>query len=228
MSSCSKDSISESNSRWGVNGTVIGMKISSSEKGMLSWTLESDSLVSWTDDTNDVYGIKLFFFDASGGLSSTIAADSGRQVVANGDLSASGDLLINIYENGFIKWRIDADSVWQKNRQRRIDIFELNMTVLDSTGKEIAFIKSDSGTYFLNSRDLRASGNLVVTLSSGANLTTDSLYYSEQSQTFNTNGRIVYVEKDNSIEGVGFECDKEMKNIRVFNAVSGKIKTDEI
>lgn len=226
--SCSRENISEARSRTGVNGIVQGMTVVSTENGETSWILEADSLISGVLDTNDVYGIELSFFDERGCRSSLIIADSGKQVVTTQDMFASGGLLIDIFENGFRKWRISADSVWQRNRQRRIDIFRLDLHMSDSTGKEIAVISADSGSYFLFSKDLRARGNLVIRLASGGSLSTESLYYSEERKIFTTDGRIVYVERDNILEGVGFESDQEMKNIRVFNAVSGKIKTDDI
>lgn len=228
IGSCSGRESTLNEARNDVNGIVRVMKIVSTEEGKLSWKLDADSLISGLNDTNDVYGIYLEFFDEKGVSNSTISADSGKQAVSTQDMFASGDLVIDLYESGFRKWRIKADSVWQRQRIRRVDIYGMDLLMTDSAGKDVAVITADSGTYFLTTRDLRAKGSLVIKILSGGELSTDTLYYSESKGIFSTDGRVVYAERDNIMEGIGFESDRELKNIRVFNAVSGRIKTDEL
>lgn len=233
--SCSgKDSITESESRKGVSGVLEDFSLYSTNYGLPSWLLKADSAISLLTDTNDVYGIDLTFYNEQRNISTTVEADSGKQVVKTRDLFASGNLIIRSYfekvTNNAIQeeWNIFADSMWQRSRLNKIDIYTFRLILYDSTSKQVAEVIADSGTYFLYSKDLRAQGNLKIITSSGGILLTDTLYYNNEEDIFSTDKEVTYIEGENILKGVGFESDPQLRNIVVHNAVRGTIVPEDI
>jgi len=233
--SCSgKDSITELESRKGVNGVLEDFSLYSTNFGLPSWLLKADSAISFLTDTNDVYGIDLTFYNEQSNISSTVEADSGKQVVRTRDLFASGNLIIRSYferineEEIQEEWNIIADSMWQRSRLNKIDIYTFRLILYDSTSKQVAEVIADSGSYFLYSKDLRAQGNLKIITSSGGILLTDTLYYNDEKDIFSTDKEVTYIEGDNILKGVGFESDPQLRNIVVHNAVRGTIVPEDL
>lgn len=228
--SCSKPTaIKEDEIKEGIRSIIYDFYFISSESGNLSWVLKADSLIAKASDTNNVYGIKLNFYSDQEILSSDISSDFGKQVLRTNDLFASGNLIIHSYqEEDNSKWDIYAESLWQKTQQKKINLYSFTLFLFDSTLKKKAEIIGDSGTYFLQTLDLRVQGNLKIITASGGILLTDTLYFHKLQNIFSTDNDITYIEGDNIIKGRGFESDPDMENIKIFNAFSGTVFPDNL
>lgn len=98
---------------------VYGVSLNMSREGIREAMLAADSMFSWKDSTHArVMGLSLVVFDERGGRRATITADEGRLNRMGNELTASGNAVLSIPEQGReirtdeLHFAPEVDRVW--------------------------------------------------------------------------------------------------------------------
>jgi LPS export ABC transporter protein LptC len=136
--------------------------------------------------------------------STIVFSDSG---VTKGILKAGHAVVYNIQNKTFL-----GDSV-------RVDFF-------DDKGSHTSFLISDSGVVNNQNNDLEAIGNVYAHSDSGTSLWTQRLYWNNTTQKVTSGVFVKIVSPTETIEGTGFQSDRDLRNYTIFN-VSGEAKSSK-
>ena len=129
-------------------------------------------------------------------------SDSG---VVKGVLKAGHAIVFNNQNKTFL-----GDSV-------RVDFF-------DDKGVHTSFLTSDSGIVDDQTNNLEAIGNVYANNDSGTSLWTQRLYWNNKTQKVTSDAFVRIVSPKETIEGIGFQSDRDLRNYTIFN-VSGEEKS---
>jgi|YelNatPaOPRAMG01_1025707.scaffolds.fasta_scaffold04377_17 Protein of unknown function (DUF1239). len=99
----------------------------------------------------------------------------------------------------------------------RVDFF-------NDQGKHTSFLTADSGVVNNRTNDLEAIGHVYAHSDSGTSLWTERLFWNNKSGKVTSDVFVRIVSPKESIQGVGFESDRDLRNYKIFN-VSGEAKT---
>ncbi len=108
----------------------------------------------------------------------------------------------------------------------------LNMTYLgdsirvdffNDTGKHTSYLTADSGIVNNQNDNLEAIGNVYAHSDSGTSLWTQRLYWNNTTQKITSDVYVKIVSPKETIEGIGFESDRDLRNYKIFN-VSGEAR----
>ena len=98
---------------------VYGVSLNMSREGIREAMLSADSMFSWKDSAHArVMGLSLVVFDDRGGRRATITADEGRLNRMGNELTASGNAVLSIPEQGReirteeLHFAPEVDRVW--------------------------------------------------------------------------------------------------------------------
>jgi len=101
----------------------------------------------------------------------------------------------------------------------RVDFF-------DEQGHHTSFLTSDSGIVDDQTNDLEAIGNVYARNDSGTSLWTQRLYWNNKTQKVTSDVFVRIVSPKETIEGIGFQSDRDLRNYTIFN-VSGEAKSSK-
>jgi len=93
----------------------------------------------------------------------------------------------------------------------------------DDSGRHTSYLTADSGIVNNQTNDLEAIGNVYVHSDSGTSLWTQELFWSNKTQKVTSNLFVRIVSPKETLQGIGFESDRDLRNYKVFN-VSGESK----
>ncbi len=99
----------------------------------------------------------------------------------------------------------------------RVDFF-------NDSGAHTSFLTADSGIVNNDNNNLEAIGNVYAHSDSGTSLWTQKLYWNNAKAKITSNVYVKIVSPKETIEGIGFESDRDLRNYRIFN-VSGEAKS---
>ena len=98
---------------------VYGVSANMSREGIREAILSADSMFSWRDSAHArVMGLSLVVFDERGGRRATITADEGRLNRIGNELTASGNAVLSIPEQGReihteeLHFSLEVERVW--------------------------------------------------------------------------------------------------------------------
>lgn len=94
----------------------------------------------------------------------------------------------------------------------------------DDMGKHTSYLTADSGIVNDQTNDLEAIGNVYAHSDSGTSLWTQRLFWHDHTQKVTSDVFVRIVSPKETLEGIGFESDRDLSNYRIFN-VSGEAKT---
>lgn len=106
-----------------------------------------------------------------------------------------------------------------------------NYTLIDSSAK-VDFYKDgeltstltgDRGKIFDNTRDVEVYDNVILVSKEGSKLTTNKLYWVNQTQRIKSSEFVHIQTKTDDIKGYGFEADQNLKNYVIYK-VSGEVQ----
>lgn len=101
----------------------------------------------------------------------------------------------------------------------RVDFF-------DDLGRHTSYLTADSGVVNDRTNDLEAFGNAYVHSDSGTSLWTQKLFWNNKTQKVTSDVFVRIVSPKETIQGTGFESDRDLRNYRIFN-VSGEAKSSQ-
>lgn len=101
----------------------------------------------------------------------------------------------------------------------RVDFF-------DNSGHHTSYLTADSGIVNNQTNDLEAIGNVYAHSDSGTSLWTQQLFWNQKTQKVTSNVFVKIVSPKETLQGIGFESNRDLSNYRIFN-VSGEAKTSK-
>ena len=93
----------------------------------------------------------------------------------------------------------------------------------DDFGRHTSYLTADSGIVNNQTNDLEAIGNVYAHSDSGTSLWTEQLFWSNKIQKITSNVFVRIVSPKETLQGIGFESDRDLRNYKIFN-VSGEAK----
>ncbi len=93
-------------------------------------------------------------------------------------------------------------------------------------GQHTSYLTADSGIVDNQTNDLEAIGNVYAHSDSGTSLWTQRLFWHDHTQKVTSDVYVKIVSTKETLEGIGFESDRDLTNYRIFN-VSGEAKTSK-
>ncbi len=94
----------------------------------------------------------------------------------------------------------------------------------DDKGRHSSYMTADSGIVDNQTNNLEAIGNVYAHSDSGTSLWTQRLFWNDRTQKVTSDVFVKIQSPKETLQGVGFESDRDLRNYRVFN-VSGEAKT---
>lgn len=149
-------------------------------------------------------------------------------VAATGALADSADQIIlgahqYITDRGVLRAELDADTAFVFSEGTRIELRRVNTTFFNGTGSKNATLTSREGTYNTQIGQMEARKNVVVVSVDGRRLTTEQLRFSEQANLITSDSAFTATQGARTLQGVGFESDPDMINVRCRAACRGEM-----
>ena len=167
-----------------------------------TWQLTAASFIGCEEKLKPtVITVSKNFPDQESWNSTIVFTDSG---VTKGILKAGHAVVFNNQNKTYL-----GDSV-------RVDFF-------DEDGKHTSYITSDSGVVDDQTNDLEAIRNVYAHNDSGTSLWTQRLFWNNKMQKVTSDVFVKIVSPSETIQGVGFQSDRDLRNYTIFN-VSGESK----
>lgn len=134
---------------------------------------------------------------------------------------------INLTSRGILTSKIKADKILRFEGKEPMFLYEIDAYFYDSTGKEEARVKADSGTAVERTNFVHLRGNVKVLYANGTVIDTDSLKWDQAGDKVTTDGYVKIVKKDGTeIEGEGLITDPQFTSYRIIKPV-GSIPVEE-
>jgi LPS export ABC transporter protein LptC len=132
---------------------------------------------------------------------------------------------IYLYDEGRITTEIDADVIHKFEANDSTMGYHLDIVLYDSTGGVNSTIVGDSGVIREQAGHLDIYGNVVVVSDDGSRLTTDYLFWDQDTQRLRTDSFVKIVDSDgNVLTGWGLEAEQNPTRYRILNQVSGSAR----
>jgi LPS export ABC transporter protein LptC len=156
--------------------------------------------------------------------------DAQEPPIAPGNLIAdSADQVIFgarqlLTDRGLLRAELHADTAYFFNEGTRIELRNVNTTFFSTTGAKNATLTSREGTYNTQLGQMSARKNVVVVSEDGRRLTTADLRFAEQANLISSDSAFTVTERTGRrLQGVGFESDPDMNNVRCKAACRGSV-----
>lgn len=134
---------------------------------------------------------------------------------------------INLSSRGVLTSSIKADKILRFEDREPMVLYEIDAFFYDSTGKEEARVKADSGLAVERTNFVQLRGNVKVIYANGTVIDTDSLKWDQAADRVTTDGYVKIVKKDGSkIEGDGLITDPRFTSYRILKPF-GSIRVEE-
>ncbi len=91
-------------------------------------------------------------------------------------------------------------------------------------GEHTSYLTADSGIVDNQTNNLEAIGNVYAHSDSGTSLWTQRLFWNDKTQKVTSSVFVRIVSAEETLEGIGFQSDRDLSNYRIFN-VSGEART---
>ncbi len=134
---------------------------------------------------------------------------------------------IQFTDSGSTRGILKAGHVWVYNNENQTYMGDsVHVDFYDDRGNHTSFMTSDSGIVNNQTNDLEAIGNVYAHSDSGTSLWTDRLFWNAKTQKVTSDVFVRIVSPKESLQGIGFESDRDLTNYRIFN-VSGESRSSK-
>ncbi len=136
----------------------------------------------------------------------------------------SWNSIIQFSDSGVTKGILKAGHVWVFNSENMTYLGDsIRVDFFNDSGNHTSYLTADSGIVNNQTNDLEAIGNVYAHSDSGTSLWTQQLFWNSKTQKVTSNIFVRIVSPKETLQGVGFESDRDLRNYRIFN-VSGEAK----
>lgn len=124
-------------------------------------------------------------------------------------------------KDGRKTWELEAKSIDQYQERNIILLEEVRVTYYTKDGK-VVFISGDRGEVNPDSKDMRLTGNVLLSLNDSYSLKTNSISYQHSSRKVITPDLVEMEGKHIRMEGRGMWIDMEAKKFKILGEVKTK------
>lgn len=124
-------------------------------------------------------------------------------------------------KDGRKTWELEAKSINQYQERNTILLEEVRVTYYTRDGRVI-LISGDRGEVNQDSKDMRLMGNVILSLSDGYSLKTNSISYQHLSKKVITHDPVEMEGKQIRMKGKGMWIDMEAKKFKILDEVKTK------
>ena len=164
----------------------------------------------------------VFFVGCEEKLKPTVVQVSGRLPDQE-----SWNSTIEFTDSGQTRGILKAGHVWVFNNENMTYLGDsIRVDFFDDIGRHTSYLTADSGLVNNQTNDLEAIGNVYARSDSGTSLWTQRLFWNNRTQKVTSDVFVKIVSPKETLQGVGFESDRDLRNYRIFN-VSGEAKTSK-
>jgi len=134
---------------------------------------------------------------------------------------------IEFTDSGVTKAVLNAGhAVVFENQNRTFLGDSVRVDFFDDGGKHTSYLTSDSAIVNNQTNDLEAIGRVYAHNDSGTSLWTQRLFWNNKTQKVTSDVFVRIVSPRETIQGVGFQSDRDLGNYTIFN-VSGESKVSK-
>jgi len=136
--------------------------------------------------------------------------------------------VLDLWEKDRLVWVLKTRHLTRMMHSEEIRVRPVLTVIYDSLGREAGWVEADSGSADESASYMKTWGRVHIRAKKGAKVWTDSLYWDNQTRSISTDGpvKVVSVEGD-TLTGVGFRSDDELRNWKILSRVRGVIQRAE-
>jgi len=124
---------------------------------------------------------------------------------------------ITFTEEGKLKAILYADNIQVSSEKKEKLLKNMKIDFFDDDEKNSSVLTSLNGKIDDNTQDMYAIDSVVAISDSGVTLTTDELTWKNKTKKIVTDKFVRIINKDEIIEGYGFESDQNLTNYTIFD-----------
>lgn len=150
----------------------------------------------------------------------------GAAAVA-GDLpdQETSDFVLTETDKGHPVWTLYARSAAIYNARNEIVGRGVRVDFFDDNGLRSSQLTAREGRIMQQTRDMTASGNVVMRTAEGTRMTTEELQYSNSTNRILSDKRVRVEKSGDVLEGTGFESDTELRHFEFKQRIQATIRT---
>lgn len=130
---------------------------------------------------------------------------------------------VTLYSGQFVSSRIIADHIWQFTLKDSTVARNLIIDFYDTTGAITSHLIADSGIILETRNKMIAIGNVVVIGSDSTILMSEELHLDENAGLITSDSLVTIIRGADTLQGIGFESDREMRHIKLRKKVGGSL-----
>lgn len=118
-------------------------------------------------------------------------------------------------DRGVQRAELKADTAYLFDESTRAELREINTTFFNKEGARDGTLTARRGTYNMRANVMEARQNVVILGVDGKRLTSPMVRFEQFRNVIVSDSPFVLVEGDRRLEGVGFESDPQMLNVKI-------------
>lgn len=153
------------------------------------------------------------------------------EVAGNSDypvLELRDSVVLDMWEGNHLSWILKTGYLRKMMRSEKFTAKPVEATLFDTLGRKSGLVVADSGSADESATYMYVWGHVHISADHGAKVWADSLYWESHGRTISSDGyvKVVSLEGD-TLTGVGFRSDDELKNWKILSRVRGVIQRVE-
>lgn len=152
---------------------------------------------------------------------------TSTKLIGNPPSQESWNSRITFTQSGKLVAIVNAGhlSVYDDRKQTHLDE-KIKVDFYDEAGKQTTVLTGEQGIVNDLTRDLEASGNVVVISDEGTTLRTEQLSWTNSTQKIHTNAYVEIDSPKEKIRGHGLESDQHLKNYKILKVTGQSAKIE--
>jgi LPS export ABC transporter protein LptC len=146
---------------------------------------------------------------------------AGRSALMDSADQVMFGMRFNLTDQGLNRAYLMSDTGIFLNSNTRVELFKVNTTFFTTTGEKNGVLTAKRGTYFTQTGQMIARGDVDIVTDDGRSLKSQEVKYDQRLNEISSDSAFVAVEPNRRIEGVGFRSDPNLRNVRVLKTTYG-------
>ncbi len=135
---------------------------------------------------------------------------------------------IIFYKGSYKSADIQAEYIWKFTRKDSTAARNLVVDLYDSLGAVATHMVADSGFIKQERNSMTGLGNVVVTTTDSSRLESEELTWDNRSEQITSPLHVLMISNGDTLSGVGFQSDRNLKKIKIFNKARGSLSGDRM
>ncbi len=133
---------------------------------------------------------------------------------------------IYLYVGERISSDIHAEKIWKFSYVDSSIARGLSVDFYDSDGEIANHLTSDSGIILESRKMMIAIGNVIATSADSTTIYTEELRWDSRTERITSDKYVTIVRGTDTLRGIGFETDRNMRKIKILRQVEGSLSDD--